>query len=244
MIRGLMLYGTVLALVLAGCARQPGNEVDALDNSLLAGNQAATANDPALRSALRDQIMVDPALVQQANDDAIRPAVQPPSAAVPPEQIATRTKPAEQDQVRAAPPPTVDCPQCAAAKRALTLGALAATQGGPARQCAPRVQYSAAWANKLPAGVPLYPDARVSEAAGADAQTCALRVVSFASAAPMKRLIDWYYTKTTAAGFAAQHRSDGVDHVLAGTKPGAAYMAIMRARSDGGTDVDLMADGG
>jgi hypothetical protein len=210
------------------------------------GNVAASAGDPALMAALHDQIMVDPMLVQQANIDVVRPPTMPRSGAVPPDGIAVAAmKPVPGEALTSAPAPSGDCPQCAVARRSLTLGALAAQQGGRAGQCAANVSYSADWANRLPQGVPLYPDARVSEAAGADGAGCALRIVSFASTAPMQRLLDWYYTKASAAGFRAGHQADGTEHVLAGTKAGgAAFLAVLRARGDGGTDVDLMADGG
>lgn len=238
------------ALALTGCGGTPaaddnGDAVAALDAELT-GNVQSSAGDPALTAALRDQIMVDPQLVQQANDDSIRPPTTPATGAVPGDAIAGAARASlDLGPLKSAPAASRDCPQCAAARQALTLGALAEKQGGRAGQCAATVAYSAAWANRLPAGVPLFPDARVAEAAGADGAGCRLRIVSFASATPMQRLLDYYYTKTSAAGYPAGHRADGAEHVLGGRRAdGAAFLAVMRARKDGGTDVDLMADGG
>jgi hypothetical protein len=63
---------TALALAglvaLAACGGGATNNLAALDNSL-AGNDA----DPALTSALEDQIMVDPTLAQQAHPNQARP---------------------------------------------------------------------------------------------------------------------------------------------------------------------------
>jgi len=235
----------VLALALAACGQTPDERaaVDDLDNSITQINGAASANDPVLQSALKDQIMVDPRLVQQANADTVRPPAQPQSGTVPPEGIADAAHKPVTGEVRTAPPPTGTCKQCAAARRALTLGALAASQGISA-QCAANLAYSAGWANRLPAGVPLYPDAQVAEAAGADRDGCALRVVSFSSAASMQRLLDWYYTQTSNAGFRAEHQAEGTEHILAGTKKNAAFMLVLKPRAGGGTSVDLMADGG
>lgn len=237
--------GAVLALLLAACGQTPDEKaaVADLDNSIVQENGASSASDPVLQSALKDQIMVDPRLVQQANADTVRPPAQPESGAVPPEGIADAAHKPVAGEVRSVPAPTGTCKQCAAARRALTLGALAASQGASA-QCAANVAYSAAWANRLPQGVPLYPDAQVAEAAGADREGCALRVVSFASAAPMQRLLDWYYTRTAEAGYRAEHQAEGDEHVLAGTKEGAAFMLIVKPRKGGGTTADLMADGG
>jgi hypothetical protein len=234
-----------LALITAACGKAPSEEAALadLDNTLAQVNGASSANDPALQSALRDQIMVDPALVQQANADTVRPPAQPESGAVPPDDVAGAAHKQEEDAVRPAPPASGNCKQCVAARRALTLGALAATRGASAK-CAGNVAYSAGWANRLPQGVPLYPDARVAEAAGADGDGCALRVVSFTSAAPMQRLLDWYYTRTSDAGYRAEHQAEGDEHILAGTKSGAAFLLVLNPRKGGGTQVDLMADGG
>ncbi|KQT31341.1 hypothetical protein ASG29_15420 [Sphingomonas sp. Leaf412] len=237
-------------MTLAGCGAEPPADtardaVAALDAELTA-TALANAADPALTAALRDQIMVDPHLVQQANDDSIRPPTTPASGAIPADDIAGAVRrPAMTDALRPAPAASAACPQCAAARASLTLGALAETQGGKAGRCAATVAYSAGWANRLPGGVPLYPDARVAEAAGADGAGCALRIVSFSSAAPMQRLLDYYYTKASAAGYAAGHQADGAEHILGGKRrDGAAFLAVMRARAGGGTEVDLMAEGG
>ena len=241
-------------LVLTGCGGSAPDQSTASAPAVAVTGTAASspAADPALTAALRDQIMVDPALVQQANADTVRPPTQPQSGALPPVDIAAaaQAQPAATaatpgEALRSAPAPVGQCRQCAIARRSLTLGALAEAQGGQVGQCARNVDYSAGWANRLPRGVPLYPDARVTEAAGADGQGCALRVVSFSSAAPMQRLLDWYYTRASTAGYTAEHQTDGADHVLAGNRrAGGSFMATLRARADGGTDVDLMADGG
>lgn len=235
---------TAAALVLAACSsgETKDTDLDQLDRDLAQVNATSPAGDPVLRSALKDQIMVDPALTRMANADAVRPPPQALSGAVPPAEAASG-KAAEKDALGSAPP-AGDCRQCAAARQAMTLGAMASTQGGRAGQCAAQIAYSAAWANRLPKSVPLYPDAHVTEAAGADAAGCALRVVSFTSGAPLQRLLDWYYTKTSAAGFTAQHGAAGDEHTLAGTKTGAAFLVTLKPSGDGGTAIDLMADGG
>lgn len=233
---------TAAALAACGSAPKQDADLDRLDRELGAVNATSPAADPALRSALQDQIMVDPALTRMANADAVRPPPQPLSGAVPPDLPASG-KAAERDVVRSAPA-AGECRQCDKARQAMTLGALAASQGGRAGGCASAIAYSAAWATKLPKSVPLYPDAAVSEAAGADGAGCALRVVSFKSGASVQRLLDWYYTKATAGGFTAQHGADGDEHTLAGTKPGGAFLVTLKPRAGGGSAVDLMTDGG
>ena len=68
-----LLLPLAAALALAACNRN-----DAADN-LADGNDA----DPALTSALNDQILVDPNLANQSNRTAVRPAAQPAQAPYP-----------------------------------------------------------------------------------------------------------------------------------------------------------------
>jgi hypothetical protein len=242
-VRSRPALGLPLALILASCGGAPSEEarLNQLDAELVDAAPNAAA-DPAVTAALREQIMVDPALVQSANADAARPPAQPVTAAVPPVDIAPPAKAATGDEA-ALPPPSATCPACDKARRALTLGALAAGQGGTAGQCAGRVSYSAGWAAKLPASLPLHPDARVLEAAGADGQGCALRVVSFATTVPVERLLGWYWARARAAGFRAEHQASGGEHVVAGTRPGGAFFLSARPRPGGGAEADLMVDG-
>src|ERR1044071_4368852 len=76
-----LLRFTVLAgaLALAACgSKKEGGNLASLDNSLV-GNDA----DPALTSALQDQIAVDPNLVNQSNRNAVRPPETPTQAQYP-----------------------------------------------------------------------------------------------------------------------------------------------------------------
>jgi hypothetical protein len=246
----------VLPVALAACgARGNGDRnLDSLDNELVDANSSGTTRDPALTSALQDQIMVDPTLAQQANNDAVRPPAQPYSGAVPPEGIAgtpggttAHTGAATSETLKKTPAPGADCPQCGAARESLTLGALASRQKDKRTSgCASTMRYSARWAQRLPADLPLYPDARVSEAAGADANGCTLRAVSFSSAAPLQTVLDWYYTRTTNAGYSADHQADGGEHVLGGTRnrDNGAFALFLTSRKDGGTDLDMVANNG
>lgn len=67
------------ALALGACSKKPADDLSALDNSIV-GNDA----DPALTSALEDQITVDPALTQQSNRNAVRRTPGPVQAQYPP----------------------------------------------------------------------------------------------------------------------------------------------------------------
>lgn len=247
-----------MALAVASCGRRPADDrnLDALDNELVDAG-SGNARDPAMMAALHDQIMVDPALAQQSNRDTVRPPSQPYSGAVPPEGIA---QPASSSPgvgtagagtstiAKSAPPPAAGgCPGCTAARESLTLAALAARQKDRRTQsCAGALRYSASWAEHLPADLPLYPGARVSEAAGADTDSCRVRAVSFSTNAGLQSVIDWYYGRATAAGYSTEHRADGGEHVLGGTRDrdGGAFALFVTKRRDGGTDVDLLANNG
>ena len=247
----------VLPLALVACGKRADDRnLDTLDNELVdAGAGAANTSDPAMTSALHDQIMVDPALTQHSNANTVRPPAEPYSGGVPPVGIAQGSSGATgtagtttSQTIRPAPAPSSKaCPGCQAARDSLTLGALASRQTDKrTSSCAGAMRYSAEWADRLPADVPLYPGARVVEAAGANTASCNLRAVSFATNASLKTVIDWYYTRITNVGFTAEHQSDGAEHTLGGTrtKDGGAYVLYLTARRDGGTDVDLMANNG
>lgn len=239
MAKKLPLLALSLLMLSAACRNQPDAQQDlnSLDQELtgaVAGNQA----DPALNAALRDQIMVDPALTQSANTNVVRPPSRPDPLSAPIEPVVPRSDGLAGVTLKPAPPAKADCPACRKAQGALTLGELAARQSRQSADCASRVTYSAGWANRLPDGVPLYPDARVQEAAGNDA--CGLRVVSFASAAPVGRILDWYNTRVTQAGYSAEHQAAGEQHVLGGTRGAAAYVVYVTPRIGGGSDVDLV----
>jgi hypothetical protein len=247
-----------LSAALAACGKPNSGEpnLDSLDNELVDAGNTSNSHDPALMTALQDQIMVDPTLAQQANADAVRPPARPYSGAVPPDGIAVppggaaaTSGAATSEKIKSAPAPArgAGCTQCEAARQSLTLGALAARQKDPRTSgCAGTMRYSARWAERLPADVPLYPDARVTEAAGSQSGKCTIRAVSFASSAPLRKVLDWYYTRTTNAGYSAEHQADGAEHVLGGTRDrdDGAFALFLTSRADGGTDVDLVANNG
>lgn len=238
---GFILF-VFLPLALAGCGGAD------MANNTLSDAELGNAADPALTGALQDQIMVDPQLGRQANGDAIRPPSQPYSGGVPDDAVAANGSKVDTAGLLKAPAPVSgkECPQCVAARESVTLAGIAARQtNARTKACAGSLKYSARWAQRLPADLPLYPQARVTEAAGAQGN-CALRVVSFSAAQPMETLLDWYYTKAVRAGYSAEHQVDGAQHILGGTRArdDGAYVLFLTARKDGGTDVDLVANNG
>lgn len=234
------LIVVVPMLLIAACSKPPASqqELEGLDRQLTAG-VAGNQRDPALTAALHDQIMVDPALTQTANANVVRPPSRPDPLSIPVDPTAGRPDRVTAADLKPTPAAKGACTACRKTAGALTLGEMAARQG-PAAQagCAQQVRYSAGWATRLPADVPLYPDARVREAAGNDA--CGLRIVSFASGAPVGRILDWYNARVTRAGYSAEHQADGAEHMLGGTRGNAAYLVHVTPDSHGGSLVDLM----
>lgn len=230
-----------LSLVACGGPSDDDAQLNALDNELSALHDGQPARDPQLAEALAGQILVDPGLTQTSNANAVRPPDRPVTDQVP--TLPPPADPVDARTLKSAPAAATDCPECRAAKSALTLGALAGQQARNAR-CLEGLRYSAGWATRLPQAFAVYPGSQLAEAAGNDAGGCALRIVSFRAGAPAAKLVDYYYTRATAAGFDAEHKRDGTQHVLGGTRGAAAYMLYATTRPDGGSDVDLIVRGG
>ena len=203
-----ILIPLLCAAALTACERRE-QAVEALDRDLV-GNVVDQA-DPALAASLRDQIVVDPAVVQRAGAGA------PPTAAS-----------------RAAVP---------AAAEAGPAQVVARLGDARSSACYAALAYGPDWAKRLPAGVPVYRDAAVDEAAGNDRPGCGTRVVSYASAAPAQALISFYLAQARRAGWSAGHIRRGGDEVVAGERGAAAfYVAI--TPGDAGSSVNIVANGG
>ncbi|MBY8824877.1 hypothetical protein [Sphingomonas colocasiae] len=241
MISSAIRLSPLLALALAACGSGQKNDqaLNALDRSLAGNAVNAQDVDPALAASLEDQIMVDPSLSAQANRDSVRPPAEPMRAPVPADGPATAN--VGTGKLLSAPKAVaMDAPEAPT-----TLGALASQQARRAGQsCGAELGYSQAWATRLPADLPLFPQARVTEAAGSDAGGC--RAVSFTSGAALQTVLDYYYTQAVRGGFTAEHRVDGGEHTLGGTrgKDDGAFVVIARARPGGGTEVDLITNNG
>ena len=234
------------AMPLGGCRDNPNAKADLapLDDGL-------TSDDPAIKGSLEDKIMVDPKLAGQSNRNAVGPGNRPIDGGVPGiagGKAATAAEAAAALKAgklltapRALPMEAAGCDGCAAQARPVTIGALARDQqkGG----CDAKLTYSNAWADRLPAAFKVYPRATLREAAGIAGGKCNIRVVNFQTAASMQAVLDYYHTMAIRAGYTSDHRVNGNEHMLGGTKGDLAYVLMMR-RDGGMTDVDLVASGG
>lgn len=230
----LAMIGLAGTMLLAGC--------DSADKT-----PTGAQTDPAMSGALGDQIMVDPELAGQ--DGAVLGANEgkitlPPQDRTPEAIEAARTKAAQAagGTLMAAPQPAKGG-AAALAESAATAAQVAQASKAASTDCAAKVKYSNTWAAKLPADIPVYPNGAVQEAAGVDDGGCALRVVNFATPVTPQDVIRFYYTKASKAGYGAEYKMDGTDHVLGGRKDGRAYVVYARKLDSGITEVDLIASG-
>ena len=187
--------------------------------SACGGNDAPAdpaTDDPAMSGALGGQVLTDPDLAGEngANRAA---SLSPGDGAVPPTDMS---------------------PEALAAARAAALKLV----GGPgAMKKAPEAREVT---GKLPAAFPVYPKGAVQEAAGTDDGACALRVVNFLTPVPVNEVIDFYFTRASAAGYSVQHVRQSGEDQLGGTKGGASYVVYARELPNGGSSVDLVTNGG
>jgi hypothetical protein len=211
-------------LALAACGRGEENNLAEMDNSLI-GNGA----DPALTSALEDQILVDPNLVQQTH----------PNSARPPEAPVQAQYPADGASGNAGGGAAGGAGQAREAAAATSGGAAQATPSA----CGVPFVYGNEWANRLPAEFPSYPGGRVTEAAGSDRGDCRMRVVTFTTADPYNRVLEHYRSLADRAGFSVEQQTRGGDQVLGGTRGEAAYYLIVTP-TQAGSDVALIVNNG
>lgn len=201
-------FAAASLLALAGCNKS------GTDDNLAALDKQLTGNDvdPALTSALADQIAIDPSLASASNKNAARPAETPVQSQYPaPAPGAPQTADAA--------PPTGGC------------------------SLAVKFDYNLGWAKRLPAAFPIYPGARLGEAAGNDTGACRMRVVSFTTGDDWQHVLDWYNTRAVRSGYSVDHQLRGQDHVLAGDRGSLAYYLIATPIA-AGTDVSLIVNAG
>lgn len=238
----------VMAAGLGGCRNAEDRaELQQLDDGL-------ASNDPAVRGALEDQIMVDPGLTGQSNRNSATAGNRPVEGGVPAARGGGTAAEARRDasvavnnRLMQLPAPgrlERDCTDCEAqqARRPATLGQLAQSQGQG--RCQGRLTYGLDWARRLPEAFPVYPRAALVEAAGVAGASCNVRVVNFQSRAGLNHVLAWYYTRARNDGYTAEHVVDGNEHYVGGERGEDAYVVIARTVSGDLVDVDLVATGG
>ena len=212
---------TAAVALLSACS----GEQTASNNLAALDNQIAQADiDPAVSSAIEDEILVDPNLVQQSNPNGVRHPDRPLQAPYPP-QAAQGPAGAQLQQANGALPSDPSAPVAGA--------------------CGAAFQYGPEWADRLPAEFPAYPGGRVTEAAGNNAGNCRMRVVTFTTPHPFQQVLNWYAGVATRAGFSAEHQVKDGDHVLGGvnSRTDGAFYLIVTPKAEG-SEVALIVNNG
>ena len=230
----LLLRALLPALLLAGCGSPPA--------------AAPAERDPAVTGALAAPLMTDPDLAGLNPANAALVGGGPAEAAIPLEDPSAEAIAAGRSEtVRLAGRALDHAPEPSpgtAAPAGLTAVQTATIALGPgAGRCTVAMHYTAAWAARLPPAFPVYPRGHVAEAAGIDAPGCVVRSVNYRTPVPLNEVADFYWTRTRAAGFAADYRLAGGERVLRASRSGA--VAVIYLRQQGGmTEVDLVTSGG
>ena len=238
-----------LPLSLSACGSDEAPVTDELDANLI-------DSDPEANVALDDRILVDPDLTDSSNNNAVQNVDGTQSAAIPADRGSSRDAltlaEIKDAPALVAPAPTTlspeECDNCGQNSQGVTLGARAEEQsvqrgkGG----CDAKLEYGAAWANRMPAEFPVYPRGRVLEAAGVEGGLCDIRVVSFTSNVALKKIVDYYYSLARHTGYSAEYVLREGEHTLGGVRDsdGGAYVITFNARPEGGTAVDIVANNG
>lgn len=224
-----MTFSAALAglLLLSGCDGGEETNLASLDNAI-----AAADADPALTSALDDEILVDPALVGQSNPNSVRPPERPLQAPYP----LDLGRPQSGGAVRPAAGANLPAP---------APGPGPGPEGPIAGACGSAFRYGPEWAERLPAGFPAYPGGRVTQAAGSDVGDCRVRVVTFTTVHDWRQVLEWYRGVAVRAGFNHEHQRRGGDHVLGGVnaRSDGAYYLIVTPVADG-SEVALIVNHG
>ncbi len=248
--RRLMLASAAIVLSLSvGACR--GSETAKLAEQ----DDGLAADDPAVKGALGDSIMVDPELTGQSNANAATAGARPVEGGVPSARGGGTAAEAQADartrvsgQMLRAPAPADFAANCgsncdqAAVARPATLGGVARQQAGAG--CSADIRYGADWARRLPAAFPIYPRAALVEAAGVANGTCNVRIVNFQSRAGMQAVLDFYHTQARRNGYSSEHVLRGTEHYLGGTRGEQAFVIMARPMAGGMVDVDLVVTGG
>lgn len=206
--------------------------------------------DPVAAAALNDPIMADPDLAAQNRGNAALTGGGPASAEIPgykntPEEADAGRDAAEDllgGPIATAPAPgqTIDQSRLASAATVL---ATAERSGLGSPACLMLFGFSAGWAARLPAALPVYPRGHTTTAGGADSAACKLRSVRFVTPVGVASVIDFYFASASRAKLPVERRREGGDEVVAGRRAGAGFAVYARKRGDGLTEVDLITSG-
>ena len=212
--------------------------------------EAQANRDPVVADAVNDPIMADPDLASQNRGGAALTGGGPATAQIPGFKNTPEEQEASRDAAAALLGGKIDSAPIAqqSGEKSLLAGAetvLATAEASGLGQgaCLTGFQFSATWAARLPAVMPVYPRGHTLVAGGIDAPACKLRSVRFVTPVPVSDVIDFYYASAVKAKLPVQRRREGGDDVVAGKGGNQGYAVYARKRADGLTEVDLITSG-
>ncbi len=205
--------------------------------------------DPATQAALNDPIMVDPDLAGQ--NEANAGLTGGTDASLPAEAITPAAIKGAREEAMALVGGSVNLKPAPKAKAitgdvpetAVLTAATRAAVLPNGTDCAAAVEYSAAWAARLPAAFPVYPRGSTQEAAGTDKGQCSLRVVNFLTPVALDDVLSFYHSRAVNDGYTSEHLKVENDNVISGTKGAASFVVYARKQANGLIDVDLITSG-
>lgn len=202
------------------------------------------SRDPVAAAALDDPLMTDPDLTGQNRGNAALDGGLPDGAVPAFKRGAEEVAAARQEAERVLGRPIPAAPEPSATKETSRLAGAATLQAvaeaaGLGRQCTGKIEYSAIWAARMPAPLPVYPRGHTLVAGGSDAAGCKLRAVRYVTPAEPGDVIAFYHASASAAKLPAARSREGADDVLSGK----GYALFVRKRGDGLSEVDLVTSG-
>lgn len=236
MARQHLAFSMLLACALAACGGDRPEPV-------------AKRVDPAVRVALNDHILTDPDLSRQNEGNAALTGGVDHALPLPNDSL--RAIDAAREEARALVggrdrfyrlPPAEERDVEVALESRITIAARAA-YAGASDACVGSLERGFIWAARMPAPFPIYPRGATQEAAGSDAEACALRAVNFRTPVPLEEVLAFYHTRALAAGFSSSLAVAGAESVLSGTREGTSFAVYARTNGSGLTEVDLVTRG-
>jgi hypothetical protein len=216
---------------------------------------ALIARDPVIARALHDPLMSDPDLASRneanaalgAPDSHALPVLPASSADASAARAAMRLEllatgpipelppPPGEEQDEAIPKPPPIKPLGPMAPPADLLTAL----GAPAT-CAAQLKEDFALAASLPAAAALPPQGMVMQAGGADGAGCRIRIIRYASAAPLTDVLQYHNARAKRAGLTARRQATPAEMIIAEGKGGERLVVEVRRAAHGLTGVTLL----
>jgi len=205
--------------------------------------------DPATQAALNDQINVDPDLANQ--NEANAGLTGGSNASLPAEATTPEAIQSAKEQAMALVGGSVNMKAAPKAKviagevpeTAILTAASRAAVSPNGIDCTEAVEYSAAWAARLPRTFPVYPRGSTQEAAGTDKGKCALRVVNFLTPVGIDDVVSFYHSRAINDGYTSEYLKAKGENVISGTKGASSFVVYARRQANGLTDVDLITSG-